>query len=132
MDVAITTLVITSIAGLAKLFWSDWQAGRREERSQQAALERAILERQWAMEDRRATAEVLAIKVETTAATLAKTAAHANSEVRKALDANTVLTQEVGKKADAAYQEANTVNNKIESLGMQLTGGQPLHPPGGD
>ena len=38
------------------------------------------------------------------------------------------LTQKAVDNADAAYKEANTVNGKIERLGLQLVGGGKLNP----
>jgi hypothetical protein len=110
----IWALIITTSAGLIKQFWSDWEASKREERAEA----RADRERAFATSERVTVAKALATNMEHAA----RTSANATDEIKDALAANTALTADVGKKADAAYKEANTVNAKIESLGLQVTG----------
>jgi len=96
--------------------------------------------RQYDLEDRRA----LAAKVEATAVTLAakvqassdkvsqqlvdhdrwehserSAAADGHAELRAALEQNTELTREGVKAAGDAFHEANTVNVKLEKLGLE-------------
>ncbi len=109
MDTATFAILITSGAGLIKMFWSDWQADKR-----------ALRERQWAMADRSSVAQQLAAKVESTAAEVADAADVRSMQLQHAIAANTELTGTVGEKADAAFKEANDVNRKIEHIQRRL------------
>ncbi len=105
MDGATTALLITSIGALVKLFWSDYQADRR-----------AVREREWAMEDRQQVAAKLATSVNAKAA---ENTAQLE-QLHVAIKENTELTNDVGDKAEAAYKEANSINLKIENIGIKL------------
>ncbi len=106
------------------MFWSDWQADKR-----------ALREREWAMADRHQVASHLAATVDAKAVQVATELAatvdakamavaslseHRSQQIQAALAENTALTGMVGDKADAAYNEANQVNEKIKSLGEHL------------
>lgn len=45
-----------------------------------------------------------------------------------AVDSNTRLTEKASEAAVAAYKEANTVNKKIETIGLQVKDGSRLNP----
>ncbi len=126
MDGATTALLITSIGALVKLFWSDWQADKR-----------AVREREWAMQDRQQVAnnlakmvdtkasevaEHLAVKVDAKAAELATVTQQTSSDIQQAIAENTALTLHAGDRADVAFKEANTANEKIAAIGLQLVG----------
>jgi uncharacterized membrane protein len=74
-------------------------------------------QRRWDLEDRRMARE----STKQTAATLAETVVTTNLGLHAALAENTAKTQEAINAADAAYTEANTVNQKIEKLGIQAS-----------
>jgi len=48
--------------------------------------------------------------------------------IAKKIDDNTKLTKQAGVKADAAYLEANHVNQKIKNIGLQVADGTLLNP----
>lgn len=66
------------------------------------------------------------------AAELAVVTARQNDAIVGKLEENTDLTHQAKRAADAAFEEANTVNRKLETIGVQMRDGQPLNtPPGG-
>ncbi len=70
--------------------------------------------RQYELDDRKA----IALKVEQTAITLAQKVELESREMKQAIAHNTALTQEGVDAASDAYHEANTVNLKLEKLGL--------------
>jgi hypothetical protein len=120
MDTATLAILITSIAGLIKMFWDSAEADKR-----------ALREREWAMADRKEVAlglaamvdtkaaevaEHLAVKVDATAAQLATVTQQTSSDIQQAIAENTALTNTIGEKADAATQAAQAAHDKIFSL----------------
>ena len=79
--------------------------------------------RTWELEDRQAkdlvkkTLEEATEDLKKTSDETAARLAVSTADIKKGLEQNTKLTRQVGKKADAAYSEANHVNRKIEEVG---------------
>ncbi len=105
--------------GLLTLVIQQWLA-------QRAADRRADRQRQQTLAD----AELKKIEVARLAGELALATATQHQAVVAKLDANTALTVEAKSEAHSAFVVANTVNEKIASVGLKLADGQPLpeHP----
>ncbi len=97
MDTGTVTL-ITTLAGFGLLIW-------RDERK-----------RTWDKEDRLSIAATLAVHTTATAATVAKALAVKATETSEKLEG---LIAENTKISTDAFHEANTVNLKLEKLGIQ-------------
>jgi len=61
------------------------------------------------------------------AAELAVVTARQNDALVGKLEENTDLTHQAKQAADAAFKEANTVNQKLETIGVQMRDDKPLH-----
>ena len=72
--------------------------------------------------DRRAEARKLKLQSELTAQTLRLHTANQMKVIQNAVEENTELTKEGTMAAKEAYVEANTVNKKIEQLGVSISG----------
>jgi len=93
-----TVTLVTTLAGFALLIW-------RDERK-----------RKWDKEDRLAIAATLALHTTETAATVAQALA---TRTNKTSDKLVELIAENTKISTDAFHEANTVNQKLEKLGLE-------------
>ncbi len=71
-------------------------------------------QRKWDLEDRRMARQ----HTSRTAEELAEKVAGTNQSLHEAIAENTIKTEQAIDRADAAYTEANSVNQKIEQLGI--------------
>jgi len=134
INAGLIAVALGQIATLATIIVNGALTRSREHAKAKRDDDIAERNRRWLIEDRAALAATLQAKVEATAATVAATAeltahklalkvaedqrlaaAHVET-ITAALAENTRLTVGVGERAEAAYQEANSVNLKIAEI----------------
>ncbi len=98
-DAAIGQIITVAVTGAGFL----WQYVRENR------------QRRWDLEDRRMARENTA----RVATDLAETVSDSNRSLHEAIADNTCKTEKAITSADAAYAEANSVNLKIEQLGIE-------------
>jgi H+/gluconate symporter-like permease len=131
----IVSAVMAQLVVFATLVFNAWHQGRREARNRQWEIEdRAVLAKKVADTSTVLAAKVvdtsailadkvvstsldLAAKVNETSRTLLEKVDATTTAITAAIHANTVMTERAADRADAAYQEANHVNNKIAAIG---------------
>jgi hypothetical protein len=77
--------------------------------------------------DRRQEAARTRKRLEDDAAALKIHTAVQVASIKEAVEENTVLTKEGAAAAKDAYEEANTVNQKIEAIGVKMNDNKPLN-----
>jgi len=143
-SIGLVTVAIGQLATIATIAVNAWVTGLRADQKARREDELAARDRRWLIEDRAALAVALAAKVEANAAEIKATAertaaalaikvaadaatmaAATQAHVQQIVDSvadNTRLTVDVGKKAEAAYQEANSVNLKLKAIAQTAAG----------
>ncbi len=110
-----TALLITTAGGLLALIVQGWLNNRFAASRAREHREQTIADSLLAKEQR-----------DTMAAELALTTQRSAAALLTKIDENTTITSEAKDAANAAYSEANTVNRKIASIGMEMKDGRPL------
>jgi hypothetical protein len=113
-----STILITTMAGLATLFFTQAFALWRESRNRKWDLE----DRMAARREMRAHAETQRLETIQTAIDLAKVSNINRQQLTEHLTRNTEITQAAKDQAAAAYQAADNFNEKLETLRKQLAG----------
>ena len=111
-----TYILITTIAGFASLLATHYFQMSREKRQREWDLQ----DRAQAREELRKHAETQRVETLQTAVELARISTINRQTLKKAIDDNTRITEEIGKRADEAYAAGNNFNAKLEDLQLQL------------
>jgi len=114
-DLPVYVLAATFLASVVKQFFDSHAQTKKWKQDRIDAKER----REWDREERRVVATTLANNT-------AVVAEHAGV-MATMISQNTQLTGEAKAEATRAYTEANTVNRKIASIGLQMKDGEPLN-----
>lgn len=116
----------TTIGGVLLILARGWIA----DRNRAQAAKRIEAARSAEHQQTLAAVELAKAETQRAAAQLALVTAEQNRQLVSKLEDNTDLTQQAKSAADAAYSEANTVNKKLETIGVEMRDKKPLAPPG--